>query len=180
MNIILIGLVMVTGWSIDKTDPEVQSVVQYMFYSVHAVLAAVMIYMFSRIWDTKDTRMLQVKDTYTGGWERMTVSDYDFGKWREMFFLKMMLPVCIGLFVALRWEMPLVLLVQCVTNPIVAWNAPVTQLYLRGFKEEGPLVRPWKDEVATVEWMREMFGLAREEQDKFLSGQNGTKGRKGQ
>nr|CCC94888.1 conserved hypothetical protein [Trypanosoma congolense IL3000] len=178
MNVLLVSLVMVIGWSIDKTDPEVQKTVSHAFYFVHGVLVAVLCYLFFRVSATEDTRVLHVKDPYTGETERMTVRDYDLSKWRELFFMKTVLPACVGMFVASWWEIPLALLVQCVSNPINTWNAPIVQIHLLGRKDENLLARPWKDEVAGVQWVRHMFGLPPEEQDRVTSGNPGQKSRK--
>ncbi|RNF00891.1 hypothetical protein TraAM80_07357 [Trypanosoma rangeli] len=157
MNLLVPVALLLVNWSIDTTDPEVRQFVSYLFVLVHAILFAVAIYLFVCIWVRNDTRMLQLRDTPLNEVQQMTVADYDFSKWRVLFFTKLLLPVAVGYFVASRWGTTFPLLLQCAVNPSMLCRFPLFKIHVLGRREEGDLVRPWKDESVVPEWLQQMW-----------------------
>ncbi|ESL06772.1 hypothetical protein TRSC58_05550 [Trypanosoma rangeli SC58] len=101
--------------------------------------------------------MLQFRDTSLNEVQKMTVADYDFSKWRFLFFTKLLLPVVVGYFVASRWGTTFPLLIQCAINPAMLCRFPLFQIHVLSRREEGDLVRPWKEESVVPEWMQQMW-----------------------
>ncbi|RNF23772.1 uncharacterized protein Tco025E_02732 [Trypanosoma conorhini] len=157
MNLLFPIALLLVNWSIDSTDPEVRQAITYLFILVHVILFAVAIYLFGRILVRNDTRALQVTDSYSNEVQQMTVADYDFSKWRALFFMKLLLPLVVGQFVASRWETPFPLLLQCAMNPVTMFRSPLFQLHVLERREEGDFVRPWKEESAVPAWLQQMW-----------------------
>ncbi|ORC91533.1 uncharacterized protein TM35_000051290 [Trypanosoma theileri] len=107
----------------------------------------------------------------------MTVMDYDFSKWRELFFKQLLLPMVVGFFVAWRWSTPFPLLLQSLNNPSTLCRAPLTQVHLLHRAAEGSLQRPWQEDSVVPEWLQKIWQQSQPEEE-TVSGAPNTKGKR--
>ncbi|KAH9593090.1 SRP-independent targeting protein 3 [Trypanosoma melophagium] len=109
----------------------------------------------------------------------MTVMDYDFSRWRDLFFKQLLLPMVVGFFVAYRWSTPFPLLLQTLNNPSTLCRSPLFQLHVQHWPEEGSLQRPWKENSVVPAWMQKMWQESQAEGETAAgSGTANTKGKR--
>lgn len=170
MNALIPFTVLILSWSIDGTDPRVQQRIIYTFVAVHVVALCVFVYMGLQIYlKGMELPMVQVKESYSDAVETKKAWDYDAGKLRELLFTKIGLSAGVSLFAATRYGIVFPLLMQCMNNPKTIWDSEVFKIYVRGFKAEGPLQRPFPDKGMVPEWLKGVWNQSTQETEAMVS-----------
>lgn len=168
MNIFFSFVILIISWSIDSTDPGVQRLIQFLFIGVHVIIVGVFVFLFYRIWEKGDKRVVESRDSYTREIKKERVWGYDSGKLRELAFTRIMMPAAIGYFVANRFGLPFPLLLQCMQNPVAVYYSKLFQLYVLHREETGELVRPWADEGVVPDWVKDLWAAGEKDSQEMI------------
>ncbi|CAD2215648.1 hypothetical protein AGDE_04336 [Angomonas deanei] len=171
MNLFLSFSILIFSWSIDNTDPAVQSIIRLLFFAVHAALLVVFVYIGVGIWRKGTKKMVTYRDPYTDEPTSMESWSYDAMKLRELSLTKVGLAVAISYVVSSRYGMFFPLLLQCIMNPKQVYDSELGRLYLRGQSEEShaELQRPWREQQYAPEWLTQMWKEGEKQSDNFLA-----------
>lgn len=169
MNILLPFTILILSWSIDTTDPAVQSTITYIFAAVHSLAFALFIYIFVCIWRRGDPTLIEVKEPYTNERTIQKYWEYDCSRLRDLFFSKVGLSTGISIFVATRFGIPFPLLLQCLNNPKAIYDSELFQIYVLGRPEENELARPWKDHTMVPEWIGKIWSMGEKDSESMFS-----------
>ncbi|KAG5495165.1 hypothetical protein JKF63_02219 [Porcisia hertigi] len=172
MNILLPLTILVVNWSLDTTDPDVQSRIFLFFALVHIAIVFMAIYLFCSIWRSDDHTLIRVKDPYTDEEGIQRHWEYDLGKLRELIVTKIGLSAALSAFLASRYGIPFPLLLQSLNNPKALYQSELFRVYVGGERAEGELQRPWKEASMVPEWAK-LFWSQGEKELSELRGSSG-------
>jgi len=154
---------------IDFTDPTNILLARAAFGIAETIGAIILCYIYYKILNNKDTKIIQVKKQAQlgqssppeGEMESLTVQDYDFRELKSQ-ATQLILRIAIISFIHFYWSLAVPLVIQLVSVPVSMYKAPLIQIYLLG----KTIVRPFPPPPDPFDFMRQKEPLKKKKQTK--------------